>query len=431
MPEGPLLHPDDGELLRFADGELSPWRRRRLRKHLAACWQCRTALAELERTIAECVRYRREVLSRCVAEPPEPWVDMRRRIEQWEADKRSGRAGLPAARRLWSRLSPAWLSPQRLAVAAVLAAFVWAQATLILRERDAARPSPVQPVAAPPALPSAAGKSEAPPAAPRAKTASPKPFSAPRQSATAGDELRVFALLRRLGADLGEPVEVSRQGGQVVVAGTGVSPDVERRLAAELSAAPRVSLRFSAPVTELPPPATRSVATAEFRPEAARFLAGLEERLGGRANAEQFVGELIETNDALLAHLHALRRLAERFPPEVEAQLEGDERRLLAGLLGEHGAGAAALASSLEARARAVFSSGGLPAEEGQPKLSGLWQEAAAELLRHARLAESRLANMLEGAASEIPPEALAREWLSNLARLRAATEVFRRRFAE
>lgn len=429
MPEGPLLHPDEGELLGYADGELSPWRRRRLRRHLAACWQCRAALAELERTIGACVRYRREVLARCLPEPPGPWFDLRQRIEQWEAD----RAGASPARRPASRLAPRALTPQRLAVAAVLAAFVWAQATLILRNREAARPAPVEtaPAPAPAPLPSPPPKAAPPPALPRPKADLSGPLAPPAGTATAGDELRVFALLRRLGADLGEPVEVSREGGRVVVAGTGVSPEVERRLAAELGSAPRITLRFAAPASEVPPPAARGVVTAELGPETARLLAWLEERLGGRANAELFLGELIETNDTLLAHLHALRRLAERFPPGVEAQLEVSERRQLAGLIAEHGSGAAALAASLEARARTVFAPGSPAAEESSSTVAVPWQEAAAELLGLARNAESRLATMLEGADSETPPEAPAGRWLSGLARLKAETEAFRRRFAE
>lgn len=427
MPEGPTLHPDDGDLLRYADGELSPWRRLRLKRHLAACWQCRAALAELERTIGECVRYRRQVLARCLPEPPEPWFDLRRRIEQWEAD----RAEVSLARRLWARLAPGALTPQRLAVAAVLGALVWAQATLILRDRKAPRPVPAETTPAPAPLGTMPPRAEPPPAPPRPKATVAGPSAAPVEMATAGDELRVFALLRRLNADLGEPVEVSRQGGRVVVAGTGVSPEVERRLAAELGTAPRITLRFAAPASEVPPPAARGVVTAELRPETARLLAGLEQRLGGRANAEQALGEILEANDTLLAHLHALRRLAERFPPEVEAQLDGSERRLLGGLIAEHGAAAAALAASLEARARTLFAPGSPAAVESFPAVAASWQQAVAGLLRLARGAESRLANMLEGAATEEPPDVLAGAWLAELVRLSVETEAFRRRFAE
>jgi anti-sigma factor RsiW len=47
------IHPADQELLLYADGEL-PWRSvARVRAHLAACWGCRSRMAEIEHTIAD------------------------------------------------------------------------------------------------------------------------------------------------------------------------------------------------------------------------------------------------------------------------------------------------------------------------------------------------------------------------------------------
>ena len=46
----------DEDLLLFADGECSTRRAGRVRKHLAACWDCRARMAELEGTISEFVR---------------------------------------------------------------------------------------------------------------------------------------------------------------------------------------------------------------------------------------------------------------------------------------------------------------------------------------------------------------------------------------
>jgi anti-sigma factor RsiW len=49
-------HASPQELLLFADGELSPRRASLVRAHLAACWDCRTRIAEIDRTIADFVR---------------------------------------------------------------------------------------------------------------------------------------------------------------------------------------------------------------------------------------------------------------------------------------------------------------------------------------------------------------------------------------
>jgi len=54
------FHLADEDLILAADGELSARRAARVRAHLAACWQCRTRMAEIETTIVEFVRADRE-----------------------------------------------------------------------------------------------------------------------------------------------------------------------------------------------------------------------------------------------------------------------------------------------------------------------------------------------------------------------------------
>ena len=55
-----MRHPEEGQLLRYLDGEL-PGEARQIRKHLEACWHCRAELEELKRTVGDCVRYRKNV----------------------------------------------------------------------------------------------------------------------------------------------------------------------------------------------------------------------------------------------------------------------------------------------------------------------------------------------------------------------------------
>jgi hypothetical protein len=50
------LHPSDQELLLSADGELPRRRAARVRTHLAACWDCRARMGEIEDIIADFVR---------------------------------------------------------------------------------------------------------------------------------------------------------------------------------------------------------------------------------------------------------------------------------------------------------------------------------------------------------------------------------------
>src|SRR3974390_712944 len=55
-------HPTDQDLVLSADGELSPRRVDRLRKHLAGCWECRVRAQELEGAISEFVHLHRRGL---------------------------------------------------------------------------------------------------------------------------------------------------------------------------------------------------------------------------------------------------------------------------------------------------------------------------------------------------------------------------------
>lgn len=55
-------HPSDQELLLVADGELSPRRAAQVRSHLAACWNCRARMAEIEGAITDFARFHRRTL---------------------------------------------------------------------------------------------------------------------------------------------------------------------------------------------------------------------------------------------------------------------------------------------------------------------------------------------------------------------------------
>ncbi len=80
-----MRHPDDEQLLRFADGELPARQASVVRSHLEACWQCRTELEELHQTVSECVRYRKDVLQTHLPPPPTAWGDIYQRFREIDA----------------------------------------------------------------------------------------------------------------------------------------------------------------------------------------------------------------------------------------------------------------------------------------------------------------------------------------------------------
>jgi anti-sigma factor RsiW len=83
-----IHHPEDGLLLRYIDGELPVRKVRQVAHHLEACWQCRSEVEDLQGTVADCVRYRRNVLQAYLPPPPNPWPDMYREFARVDASLR-------------------------------------------------------------------------------------------------------------------------------------------------------------------------------------------------------------------------------------------------------------------------------------------------------------------------------------------------------
>src|ERR1051326_4707196 len=80
-----MKHLEDGQALRYLDGELPRRKAHQVREHLEACWQCRAELNELQATVADCVKYRKHVLGTCLPAPPEPWKDLTREFDRIDA----------------------------------------------------------------------------------------------------------------------------------------------------------------------------------------------------------------------------------------------------------------------------------------------------------------------------------------------------------
>jgi len=114
-------HPDECLLLRYIDGELPSRKLRQVERHLEACWQCRTEVEELQATVADCVRYRKNVLAAHLPPPPNPWPDLYRGFDRIDAEQ----AGASWISRLIAPARNRWAMAA--AAAAVLACGVFYQ----------------------------------------------------------------------------------------------------------------------------------------------------------------------------------------------------------------------------------------------------------------------------------------------------------------
>jgi hypothetical protein len=239
--------------------------------------------------------------------------------------------------------------------------------------------------------------------------------------ATPAEELQVLAALHRLGADLGEPVEVSRSGSHVVVSGLGVEPERQRQIEAALRNLPKTVLQFGVESGAGVPDQAQLPSRPPAMRQPGEWPARLEDNIGGRAQVEQLVAAVLEQSEQMMARAFALRRLAERFPPAAEDQLGEPERRLLRGMLRDHAAALHWRVEEIQRTMRPALAALGVPhAEAAGPPLPGDWQSATRELFARARRVEQELAALLGGAPSEISPELLPSSLSEGLETLRA-----------
>lgn len=237
--------------------------------------------------------------------------------------------------------------------------------------------------------------------APAVRMPAPAPtVETPVSRATAADELRVFAALRRLGADLGEPIEVMRSGDIIVV--TALAPDAGRRrqIEQEIGSLAHVNLQFTdlAPAT-LPQP----VASIPRAASGSAFETELNQFFGGRPALDRFTDQALEVSDAALARAHALRRLSEHFPAEVAATLSAEDRQLLRELAAVHATALANSVKTLDQLASPVLTSLNVAPAAGHEA-----NPSPEAMLQSARQVEQLLAGLLTGsptglAAGEVP----------------------------
>ena len=550
-----MLHPGEGLLLRYADGELPPREAAAIRSHLEACWQCRSELEAAGGVVGECVRYRK-FLYESLPAPPLPWRGLSPGFEQVDAAlarpglfARLGRmlvlpaplrwaalaAGLAAAaffagqmrnppaaqaaellekavaaadarpaapRRLAirTRRSSAirWMGvPAGAAVPAAPAAFEsewkalealfeksrynwedplsarsfqswrgglrqkrdevtssggggWHLIRTIAAENEIAEASlrirasdlhptegrfqfrnhewvevselPAQPGLAVEASPVPPG---APLPAPAPEARAPEGIAPP--PASLGQELRVVAALQRIGADLGDPVEVSRSGGRIVVSGMGVEAERRRVIEAALEPLDNVVVRLSDAAQPAPSPGDGKPADVSVRAGGPYRQEGLENRLGGRAQFERMAAQILDKSEMMMSRAYALKRLAERFPESAETQLSGPDRRLLLSLHQDHAAHLAGQAADLEQAVRPLLESLKTAPPEPRPAAALPWRAATWKAFEAARGVEQLLARFLGGSEDAAAGPAVPSELAARLADLRAAADCCRR----
>jgi hypothetical protein len=254
---------------------------------------------------------------------------------------------------------------------------------------------------------------------------SPKPDRVMELPSAVGEELAVWATLHRLGADLGDPVEVTRSRSQILVTGTGIAPDRQQEIREQLRSMPRVTVQLSSePSGEGAGVKAGSPSRIAVVPGTGRLQIEMERQLGGRAAFEQFADRILDMTDAAMSRVHALRRLAERFPPDIEAQMTLYQRQVLDGLRRDHAEALVRSVTEIEDGIRPVL---GTSWAVQEVKTSGTWQNVTEQLFGEAGNAETMLVALLGASVDETQSPELPAQVSASLARLRNRAEDYER----
>lgn len=209
-----------------------------------------------------------------------------------------------------------------------------------------------------------------------AQAMAPLPPSPSARAVTAGDEVRVMAALHGIGADLGEPIEVQREGDRIVVRMSSLEERRRNQIAAALAGMPFVQLR---PEEVGRGEARAPLASGRMAAPADRInplIAELAQRLGDKVPLTDLTDELIDATDRAAERAFALRALARRFPVDVAALLPAEESGLLRKMERDHLAGLAAALQEIRRLAAPILPASpppaGASAENWQALAEGL-----------------------------------------------------------
>jgi hypothetical protein len=231
----------------------------------------------------------------------------------------------------------------------------------------------------------------------------------PGQTASITDELQVLSALHQIGADLGDPIQVSLSKDSVQVRGVGLTPARKQKILAALEPLPKIETYFSDPAAA-PLPIDAGAAQPAVAPAPNRYAARLEAQFGGRGLVDRFTGQVLNWNETAMAHAYALRSLAQQFPSD--ASMNDADRATLRGLVHDHLAAISSPVTNFDNELAPVLTGLGATSSTRTSVSSDTWQSAAELVFQAARRVEM-LSSMLlgvtpgESAHADLPSELL------------------------
>ena len=219
-------------------------------------------------------------------------------------------------------------------------------------------------------------------------------------------EMAVRYDLHRIGADLGEGIEVSAHPpDHVLVDARQVSLQTKERVLALLADKPGVELEFHAPEAT----GTGGQRVTKMIPQAASPTP-LDRRLvmffGSSEAQENYTRSVLEATNNVLAHLYALGNLAGRWPTDQENRLSAGAKTRLQTMVTDHAREVTAVTSDLEEQLDPLMKSFGLSVPENISMPAGVtWQQASSSALGAAQHVDRMLRSLLTTSDAPLSPD--------------------------
>jgi len=217
-------------------------------------------------------------------------------------------------------------------------------------------------------------------------------------------EVHILAALHRVGADLGDPIEVQFADRHWKVLAIESNPARVETLRQVIGALSGVELvlnpeRLVIEGLSEPPAATRD---AKSPAAVLIFASQLERYFGSRAELNSAADRALDRSQAILARAHALDRLDREFPPNIAKELGAPEIETLRMIRADHYRAAASMRRGLETDFALLAAALGLE----NPTAS----DARPALLTAAARWDHALAVVLGGAATNLAQDQLKAE---------------------
>src|SRR6185369_2311442 len=241
------------------------------------------------------------------------------------------------------------------------------------------------------------------------------PGNTPVTEIGAAEELHVLAALNRIGADVGEPIEVDRSDetpSRITVTGLGIDAARQADLRAAVGGLQGVELRFVEPTTVTLPAGEAPRAAVRSQAGQGALVNELEQKLGRPEEARIIVDRVLDQSDSSLIRAHALDKLARRFPGTIESGLAPTDRQTLTALWTKH---VRAIESSRNILVKDLAVFQGMETGIGTVQPCSSWQECTPGLLKASQDLDQALTRSLAGSGESAGAEIrdVFARWLS------------------